>query len=56
VESLLGDAKVSSLETRVVIPMGHNFLFDRWITFKILKELPNAVFLGIHVESLLGAA
>jgi len=27
---------------------------DRWISFKILQEFPDAVFLGVDVESLLG--
>ena len=29
------------------------YWFDKAITFKILKEFPDAVFLGVEVESLL---
>jgi hypothetical protein len=56
VESLLGDAEVSSLETAVRVRKGHNFRSDRWISLKILQEFPDAVFLGVDVESLLGDA
>jgi hypothetical protein len=56
VESLLHDSEVSSLETGVRIPMGHNFRSDRLISLKILQEFPDAVFLGVDVESLLGDA
>jgi len=52
-ESLLGDAEVSSLETAVRVRKGHNFRSDRWISLKILQEFPDAVFLGVDVESLL---
>jgi hypothetical protein len=55
-ESLLGDAEVSSLETAVRIQKGHNFRSDRWISLKILQEFPYAVFQGVDVESLLGDA
>jgi len=54
VESLLGDAEVSSLETGVWVRKGHIFGSDRWISLKILHEFPDAVFLGLDVESLLG--
>jgi len=56
VESLLGDAEVSSLETGVRVRKGHIFGSDRWISLKILQEFPDAVFLGVDVESLLGDA
>jgi hypothetical protein len=56
VESLLGDAEVSSLETTVPVRKGHNFCFDRWISFKFLQEFPDVVFLGVDVESLLDDA
>jgi len=56
VESLLGVAEVSSLETGVRVRKGYNFGSDRWISLKILKEFPDAVFLGVDVESLLGVA
>jgi len=56
VESLLGDLEESSLETGVRVRKGHNFGSDRWISLKILQEFPDAVFLGVDVESLLGDA
>jgi hypothetical protein len=56
VESLLGDAEVSSLETGVRVRKGHNFGSDRWISLKILHEFPDDVFPGVDVESLLGDA
>jgi hypothetical protein len=56
VESLLGDADVSSLETGVRIRKGHNYRSDRLISLKILQEFPDAVFLGVDVESLLDDA
>jgi len=56
VESLLGDAEVSSLETRVQVRKGHNFRSDRWIALKILQEFPDTVFLEVDVVSLLGGA
>jgi hypothetical protein len=51
VESLLGEADDSSLETRVPVRKGHNFLCDRWISHKFLQEFPDAVFLVVDVES-----
>jgi len=56
VESLLGDAEVSSLETGVRVRKGRNFRSDRWIYLKILQEFPDAIFLGLDVESLHGEA
>jgi len=56
VESLLGDAEVSSPATRVPVRKGHNFRSDHWISPKILQEFPDIVFLGVDVESLLGDA
>ena len=55
-ESLIGEADVSSLETRVPVRKGHNFGSDRWITLKILEEFPDVVYLGVDVESLIGEA
>ena len=52
-ESLLGDAEVSLLETSVPARKGHHFGSDRWISIKFLQEFPDAVFLGVDVESLL---
>jgi len=51
VDSILGDAEESSLETGVRVRKGHIFGFDRWISLKILQEFPDAVFLGVDVES-----
>jgi hypothetical protein len=56
VESLLGKAEASSLETIVPVRKGPNFGSDRWIALKFLQEFPDAVFLGVDVESLLGEA
>jgi len=56
VESLLGDAEESSLETGVRVRKDHNFGSDHWISLKILQEFKDAIFLGVDVESLLGDA
>jgi len=56
VESLLGDAEVSSPATRVPVRKGHNFGSNRWISPKILQEFSDIVFLGVDVESLLADA
>jgi len=56
VESLLGAAEVSSLQTSVLVRKGQNFLSNRWITMKFLQEFSDAVFHGVDVESLLGDA
>jgi hypothetical protein len=53
VELLLGELEVSSLETRVLVRKGHNFLSDRWIALKFLQDFPEAIFLVVDVESLL---
>jgi hypothetical protein len=54
VESLLGEAEVSSHETGVLVRKGNNFRSHRWIALKFLQEFPDAVFLVVNVESLLG--
>jgi len=54
VESLLGDAEVSSLQNKVPVRKGHNFRSDLWISLKVLQEFPDAIFLGGDVKSLLG--
>jgi len=54
VESLLGEEKVSSLETNVPVRKGHKFRSDRWMTLKILEGFTNAVFHRVDVESLFG--
>jgi len=33
---------------------GYNFRSDRWIGIKLLLEFPEAVFLGVDMESILG--
>jgi hypothetical protein len=53
---LLGESEVSSLETIVPVRKGHNFSSDRWIALNFLQKFPEAVFLGVDVESLLGEA
>jgi len=50
VESLLGEAEVSALETTVPVRKGRNFGSDRWIALKFLQEFPDAVFLAVNVE------
>ena len=54
VESLLGEAGVSSLETGVPVRKCHNFGSARWIYLKFSQEFPKAIFLGVEVESQLG--
>jgi len=56
VESLLSEAEVSALETRLPVRKGRNFSFDRWIALNFLQEFPDAVFHAVDVESLLGEA
>jgi hypothetical protein len=56
VESLLNDAEVSSLETRVPVRKGYNFGSDRWISIQFLQVFLDSVFLGVDLESLLGDA
>jgi hypothetical protein len=50
VESLLGEAEVSSLQTREPVRKGHNFGSDRLIAIKFLQEFPDAGFRGVDVE------
>jgi hypothetical protein len=54
VESILGDAGLSSLDTRVKGRKGRNFWSDLWISLKFLQEFPDVIFIGVYVESLLG--
>jgi len=56
VETPLGEADVSSIQTRVPVQTGPNFGSYRWITLKIIEELPDTVFLGVDVETPLGEA
>jgi hypothetical protein len=51
VESLLGEAEVSALETTVPVRKGYNFLSYRWLTPKCLQEFPDAIFLGVDVAT-----
>ena len=53
-ESLLGEAEGSSLQTRVPVRKGNNFGSDYWIYLNFSQEFPEAVFLGVDVESQLG--
>jgi len=55
-ESVLGEEEVSSLQTSVPVRKGQNFGSDRWISLKFSQEFPDAVFLGVDVESLVGEA
>ena len=55
-ESLLGEAEVSSLQTRVPVGNGHNFGSDHWIVLKIIEEFSDAIFLEVDMESLFGEA
>jgi len=56
VESLVGEVGVSSLVTRVPVRKCHNFGSDRLISLNFSQEFPEAVFLGVDVESLVGEA
>ena len=55
-DSLLGEADVSSLQTREPVRKGPNFRSDRLIAIKFLQEFPDAGFHGLDVESQLGEA
>jgi len=56
VESVVGEAEISSLQTREPVRKGPNFGSDRLIAIKFLQEFPDAGFHGVDVESLLGEA
>ena len=56
VESLVGEAEVSPLQTREPVRRGHNFLSDRLIAIKFLEEFPDVGFRGVAVELLVGEA
>jgi hypothetical protein len=53
VESNLGEEEVWSRQARVTVHIGRNFLFDRWISIKILQEFSEDLFNGLDVESTL---
>ena len=55
-ESQLGEAEVSPLQTREPVRKGPNFWSDRLIAIKFLQEFWDAGFRGIEVESLVGEA
>jgi hypothetical protein len=54
VESPVGQVEVASLEISLRVSNGHNFRSDRWIYLKSLQEFPDALFLGVDMESRLG--
>jgi len=54
-ESQLGKVEVFAPDEST-ISKGHNFGSDRWISLKFSQEFPNAVFLGVDVESQIGEA
>ena len=56
VESLVGEADVSSLQTREPVRKGPNYLSDCLIAIKFLQEFPDAGFYVVDVESLVGEA
>jgi hypothetical protein len=41
-------------QTLVTGQNGHNFLSNHWIALKVFPEFPEAVFLGVAMESQLG--
>jgi len=53
-ESILGDDEVWSSQARWTVRKGYNFRSDRWITSKLLLELPDALLHGVDEESILG--
>jgi len=54
VESILGEAEVSSRQARVTIQRGHNFCSDGWIAIKIFQQFLEGFFHEVDVESILG--
>jgi len=56
VESLLVEAEVSSLQTRIPVRRSHHFLIQPLDLAQIFRRVSDAVFLGVDVESLLGEA
>jgi len=55
-ESILGEAEVTALETTVPVRNGCIKRSDRRIALKFLEEYADTVFLVVDVESLLGEA
>jgi hypothetical protein len=51
---LLAEAEVLSRQTRVTTQKSSNFWSDRWIVLTFLQWLPEAVFLEVAMESILG--
>jgi len=54
VESIIGEVEVWSRHARGTVRKGHNFGSDRWITIKLLLELPDTLIHGVDVESIIG--
>jgi len=54
VESIIDEVEVWSLQARVTVRKGHNFLSDGWIAIKLLQEFPEALFHRGDVGSILG--
>jgi hypothetical protein len=56
VESVLGEAEASLVQTKVPVRKGNKFGSDHLIAIKFLQEFPDAGFRGVDVESQLGEA
>jgi hypothetical protein len=54
VESLLDEEEIGSLQARVTVRKGHNFLCDHGIAMKSLPKFPDALFHIADVESIIG--
>jgi len=52
-QSLLHEEEIYSAILEYRLRKGHNFRFNRWIALTILQGFPEAVFLGVAMESLL---
>jgi hypothetical protein len=55
IESLLNKEEAWSGQTRITTQKGHNFWSDCWIAQYILQEYPEDDFLGVAIESQIGA-
>jgi hypothetical protein len=53
-ELLLGEETILLHQTRITAQKGCNFFSDYWIALKFLEEFPEAIFLGVGMELLLG--
>ena len=54
VESILDEEEIGSLQARVTVRKGHNFLCDHGIAMKSLPKFPDALFHIADVESIIG--